>query len=124
MQLKALIKIADEAYPDGLIAQAHKDKRRSDNLGDGLARFIADELSDTYDARQPNHLQLADAADVMQCAMDQIRDIYDALVHRVVIEDEITKIKETPKEELPLLMEHLKYPDETKAVLIRRLKGR
>ena len=124
MKLSALIAIANDVYPDGLIAQAHKDKRRTDDIGDGLARFIADELSDTFDAKMSSRTQLADAADAMQCAMDEIRNVYDAFTKQMCVEDEITAIKKAPLKELPLLMEHLHYPNETKAVLIRRLKGR
>lgn len=120
MRLKELLEIANDAYPDGLIAEAAK--AAPGGSGDSLAEFIFTELKETFDPKLSSSNQLADALSAMQNAMDELREVYIALCHRQVVEDEIYNIKMTPKEELPLLMENLIYPKETKGILLNRLR--
>lgn len=73
MTLKEIIKIADEAYGDGLI-QNYFDNPGG-QFGDGLARFIAVELRETYDDTATDDEQLNEAAHTMESAMLQLREV-------------------------------------------------
>jgi hypothetical protein len=75
MTLEELIKVADGAYPDGLVARAHK----GEDVGDTLATFIARELSDTYGPSASDEEQLAEAARVMGNAHREIGEVLEAL---------------------------------------------
>ncbi len=47
MELKKLIEAASEGYPDGLVERYFENP--DENHGDSLAKFIAIELSETFD---------------------------------------------------------------------------
>ena len=71
MTLEQLIKIADEAYgPDGMVQQYFENP--DGEFGDGLARFVAVEIGDTYDGGSSDVEQLEAAVGVMDSAAKQI----------------------------------------------------
>ncbi|MGA2260802.1 MAG: hypothetical protein ABSH28_05130 [Acidobacteriota bacterium] len=68
MKVEDLIRIADEAYPDGKVQEAFEAECGSlDELmvGDTLAVFIARELKETFDEE-------ASATDQLECALQSI----------------------------------------------------
>jgi hypothetical protein len=88
MKVDKLIKIADKAYPDGCIAacwdrKAHRPKTLEECGGagcyDGLARFVAVEISETYDDDCSDDEQLEQAARAIQNAADELQRVADAL---------------------------------------------
>ena len=48
-----LLKIADGAYPDGLIERIRKGE---EEVGDGLAKFIATEIKETAEGKTPKQI--------------------------------------------------------------------
>jgi hypothetical protein len=85
MKLEKIIKITDAAYPDGLIQQAfdaNKDRGAEDELisvGDGLAEFIAREITETYDPRASSLEQIKEARRVMDNARTELGNVCQAL---------------------------------------------
>jgi hypothetical protein len=80
MTLNEIIKIADAAYPDGLIAQAWDEKRQrvvESNLGDTLAQFVARELQDTYDEDDDDQSQLEAAVGAIRRAAAELDKVAD-----------------------------------------------
>jgi hypothetical protein len=78
MLLKDLIEVADTGYDqEGLVTAYYETP--AGNFGDGLAKFIADELTDTYDSDGSDPEILETAIDVMQSAYDQLGDVVRAL---------------------------------------------
>jgi hypothetical protein len=81
MKIEKIIKIADAAYPDGMVQQAfdaNKNRGVEDELvtvGDGLAEFIARELVDTYDPKASSDEQLTEAARCMTSARNEMDEI-------------------------------------------------
>ncbi len=75
MTLAELIQIVDKAYPDGLVARAHKDE----DVGDTLALFIVRELADTYDPDASDAEQAATASGAMGSAIDELQVVCSAL---------------------------------------------
>jgi len=73
MTLLDIIKVADAAYPDGLVMQAHKEGRKFQ--GDTLAEFIARELEDTSDRKANDTEQLYDAHRVMARATWELQQV-------------------------------------------------
>ena len=118
MTLLELITIASKGYPDDLILSAHL----GEDVGDSLATFLANEIKETFEG-ETSEEQLANASMAVSRAMNELRQVEEALLNRLSVEQEITKIKETPVEELPLLLENLEYPEDTKHSLVSRLKG-
>jgi len=76
MRFKEIIKIADQAYGDGLIQDCFNAPKK--NHGDGLAAFIVEELTETYDQRAGTKQQLSEACRVMENATEQLNEVYDA----------------------------------------------
>ena len=76
MTLLEIIRIADTAYDDNLVLDYHKHPRG--NHGDGLAKFIAEELRETYCAGSTDEEQIAEACRVMETAMHDITNVVDA----------------------------------------------
>jgi hypothetical protein len=71
MELKTLIETADKAYDeDGLVLQYFMEP--AGEHGDGLAKFIAEELRETYDSEVSTEEQIAEALRVMLQARDQL----------------------------------------------------
>jgi hypothetical protein len=77
MKLKALIEIIDAAYPDGLVGLHYKNPRGKH--GDGLARFIAQEIKETFEPAASDTEQLENAIEKMQTAENEISGIIRAL---------------------------------------------
>ncbi len=79
MELKQIIKIASDAYDDGLVEQ-YFDNPETEH-GDGLAQFIASELSETYEEDTTPADKLAEAVRVVFSAQRQLEDVVEALRH-------------------------------------------
>ena len=88
MKVDKIIKIADKAYPDGCIARCWDAKNHRprtleymDSIGccDGLARFVAVEIAETYDDDCSDDEQLEQAAHAIQNAADELQRVADAL---------------------------------------------
>jgi hypothetical protein len=77
MKLEALIDIADQAYPDGLVRNYFDDPQG--NHGDSLARFIAFELTETFDENANDENQLIQAIHVIANGRDELEQVLDAL---------------------------------------------
>lgn len=91
MTLDDLIKIADEAYSShadmsaGLITAYHENP--DGEHGDGLARFIAVELNETFDPDATTLEQLSEANRVMTVAMNQLEFVANAFAGKASVED-------------------------------------
>ncbi len=85
MTLDQLIDIANAAYGDDLILQYHRN--RQGNYGDGLAKFIAVELAETFEADAAGKEQTERAAEVMGNAQDELAKVYCALFVATAKED-------------------------------------
>lgn len=86
MKLKELIAIADEAYPDGLVALYTNDKTgkfEDGPHGDGLARFIACELCETFEPKASKKDQLNEAVRVLERAQSELQEVIDALIMKL-----------------------------------------
>jgi len=68
MTFDEIVEIADEAYPDGLIKQGG-------GSGDGLAKFIYQELKETYDAAASEEVQIKEAIRVMWMARRELEAV-------------------------------------------------
>lgn len=80
MTLKQIIEVADEMYPDGLVGDYFRDL--DTDHGDGLAKFIAVELKETYDESASETEQLIEAGRVLRVAASELRDVYEELERR------------------------------------------
>lgn len=76
LTLDDIIDIADKAYGDDLIAMYHKDI--DGNHGDGLARFIAVELRETFDSSASNEDKLFGAHSAMTSSSSQLERVAKA----------------------------------------------
>lgn len=81
MKLETIIAMASSAYPDDLIQQIYKAKTttQKDALGDGLAKFIASELSETYDKKAPLEKQLYEACNAMDRVAREVHAVREIL---------------------------------------------
>ncbi len=70
MTLGQIIDIASEAYSDGLIKEYYLVD--DVNHGDGLAKFIAHELQETFDEHASDYEQVVEAIRVMRSAGKQV----------------------------------------------------
>ena len=93
MKLSEIIDRVDAVYPDGLIGQLFdKEKQRpvskqeAEAVGDGLARFIVQELYETYDPDRTTEKQLEDALQAMERACDELEDVWERL-HKCYLRD-------------------------------------
>lgn len=77
MTREQIIAIADEAYGDGLVGLYH-DEPTGDH-GDTLAKFIAIELRETYEAEAADAEQLWEAHRVMKSARNELMGVEEAL---------------------------------------------
>ena len=75
MTLDEIIQMADEAYPDGLVARAHK----GEDVGDTLALFIVREFADIYDPDASDAEQAAAASGAVETAIDELQTVCSAL---------------------------------------------
>jgi transcriptional accessory protein Tex/SPT6 len=84
MKLEKLILIANAGYPDAdLVYRAYKEqkKKKPDQalVGDGLAWFIAEEITETYDAKARKEDQLNEALRVITRAEEELNGVKQAL---------------------------------------------
>lgn len=75
--LEDVIEIASSAYPDGFVEDAFKGQ----DTGDGLAKFIADELSG-INSDWDDLDMIDEAIRLMECAATQLKDVLDALYRK------------------------------------------
>ncbi len=75
MTLDEIIQMANKAYPDGLVAKAHK----GEDAGDTLALFIVRELADIYEPDASDAEQAAAANGAMGSAIDELQAVCSAL---------------------------------------------
>ena len=75
MKLAELIQIVDEAYPDGLVARAHK----GEDVGDALALFIVRELADVHDPDASDAEQTSAARRALETAINEMQAVCNAL---------------------------------------------
>jgi hypothetical protein len=80
MSLYEIIRIAEAAYPDGLIGRYFPEP--SKNHGDTLAKFITAELKDTFDPEASDAQQLLEALRVLTVAANQLEEVRHALDSR------------------------------------------
>ncbi len=80
VELRTIIDVASSAYPDGFVkAWFEQPPGSTAEIGDGLARFIASELTDTYEGGSGAATQWIRAAEVMATAQREIAAVQDAL---------------------------------------------
>ena len=82
MHIDRLISIASSAYPDGLVGEYHIDPKG--DYGDGLAKFVALELKDTFDPEASDIGQLEEASKAIGRAVKELQDVEAALCDRAV----------------------------------------
>ena len=81
MTLKRIIGIADEMYRDGRIWGCFHDPDK--DSGDGLAKFIVSELSETYDESATDTEQLVAASKALKTALRELQAITDEFERRL-----------------------------------------
>lgn len=85
MRLNQIIKLASKAYPDDLVVRAFegiklaKMEGKGPEIGDGLAVFIAHELTETFEENESDSAQLQRAVSVIEIAKDQLDEVQEAL---------------------------------------------
>jgi hypothetical protein len=81
MTLNTIINIASSGYPDDRVKLCWNPLKQTvvRHRGDGLAEFIANELSDTYETGVPTKEQLKEAARAMRVARDELESVYSIL---------------------------------------------
>ena len=77
MKIEELIKIIDKGYPNGKVAEYFKDI--NGNYGDGLARFIAVEIAETFDPDASKEDQIEMAIKEMEADANEINRVICAL---------------------------------------------
>ena len=82
MRLVQLLNKANEGYDDHFLSEYFHPKTGKFNRkaeGDGLARFIVIEISETFDAESTDLQQVDEAIRVMEQARDDIRGVLRVL---------------------------------------------
>jgi len=79
MTLEELIKIVDVGYGPDQLVLAHF-KEPEEKHGDGLAKFICEELQETYVEDAEDEDQLDEAERVMNSAAEQLSEVASALL--------------------------------------------
>jgi hypothetical protein len=81
MQLIGLLKKANEAYGEGFLAEYYDETTgdAKEGSGDGLARFIVNEIRETYIAESNDNEQIGEAQTAIQNAIDQLEAVHGAL---------------------------------------------
>lgn len=81
LTLPELLNLANEAYPDGFLAEYYNPKtgERRQGGGDSLARFIVAELSETFDPDAPRVAQVQEARNALKHAVDDLECVIEAL---------------------------------------------
>lgn len=78
MKLDELIEIANRGYPDDEIVSYHRGETET---GDGLAKFIAVELRETFDPKTADAAQIAEAIRALSVARNEIESVIEALAN-------------------------------------------
>ncbi len=75
LTLLELLNLANEAYPDGFLAEYYDAKtgQRLPGGGDSLARFIVAEISETFDPDAPRQAQLREARTALSHAIEDLQ---------------------------------------------------
>jgi predicted phage gp36 major capsid-like protein len=91
VEIKDIIKIADDAYPDGAVGLAYEGRdaivramqscRPMQDIGDTLAVFIARELEETFAGGGTTKSQLEEAVRVMETAEEELSGVIVALMN-------------------------------------------
>lgn len=82
MKLVEILNIANAAYPDDCVAQYYDPEtgeKASGDAGDTLAKFIAIEIIETYDAESSDQEQIAEARRVINRAASELNAVASAL---------------------------------------------
>lgn len=79
MTFAELVALVNEVYPDDLLDQYF----HGGEVGDGLARFIVQELSETFDANESREEQLAMAGRAMKNALEEMRAVWEIIDRRL-----------------------------------------
>lgn len=79
--LAEIIRVASEAYPEGLVDLYFKDPTHKH--GDTLARFIAIELKETYEAEATNDTKWVIAAHAIDNAIRELGSVRTALTSHI-----------------------------------------
>lgn len=79
--LVALLNIANEAYPDGYLAEYFDSEtgERREGSGDTLAQFIVAELRDTFNAEASRDEQIREARLALSNAIDDLEGVMERL---------------------------------------------
>ncbi|MHB1935625.1 MAG: hypothetical protein ACYCOR_03485 [Acidobacteriaceae bacterium] len=79
--LVALLNIANEAYPDGYLAEYFDSEtgERREGSGDTLAQFIVAELRDTFNAEASRDEQIREARLALRNAIDDLEGVMERL---------------------------------------------
>ncbi len=81
LTLLELLNSANEAYPDGFLAEYYDENTGERQLGggDSLARFIVAELSETFDPEASRAEQLQEARIALHHAVETLEWVIEAL---------------------------------------------
>ncbi len=88
MKLEELIEIVNKGYPDGKVKEAFDLMMVEDGLveslesqvGDGLAVFIAREISETFDPELESKSQIFNAVNILATAVNEIEKVQAKLL--------------------------------------------
>jgi hypothetical protein len=84
MKLKQLLDEANKGYPDQFLSGFYDDEGKLITervLGDGLARFVVTEISETFDAEATDEAQLHEARRVIEQAIIDLNGVRLALLY-------------------------------------------
>jgi len=92
VKLKEIIKIASDAYGCDGVLQRYYDDYSTDH-GDGLAKFLVAEITDTYDETATDKEQLKEAYRVMETAKTEVIRVCEGLFRGMAkVLDEVVQI--------------------------------
>jgi hypothetical protein len=77
-----LMRVASKGYPDGMLSEYYDDKGNytpQSDAGDGLAKFVVAELSETFDPGATDAAQIKEAVRVLVRAEQDLQDTIVAL---------------------------------------------
>lgn len=81
MKLVELLNTLNKGYPDGFLSIYYDEKgRRKKGSGDGLAKFIVDEVIVTYDIDAPRDKQIGEAKRVLEKAIRELQSCVRELI--------------------------------------------
>lgn len=117
MTIQDLIAIANEAYPDNMIANSFDPVtgKPLKKQGDSLAYFIVQELIETFEHQAPASVQLTEAARAIYVAAQELTSVTERLKYAESILD-------IPKDQVALYLT-ASESEPIKKLLETRLKG-